>query len=298
MKTEELNEKFGATGSVEFSDGPGGMPRVLITTAAAVAEVSLYGAQVLAFVPRGQRDLLWVSGKSRFERGRAIRGGIPVCWPWFGDHPDDADKPAHGFARISEWNVVDVALLGTDTIRLILELQPSELSRELWNYEFETRLSVTVGNELEVALTTRNIGCEPLPITAALHSYFNISDIANVTLQGLEQVSFVDMLTQQEQVEAEPLRICGETDRAYLGHSDAVLIHDSGWGRTIRVDKRGSESAVVWNPWVDKSRRMADFGDDEFHRMVCVETTNTHSDAREVSPGGEHTLATIISIVE
>jgi len=292
----ELNNEFGINGVVEFLSGPGGLPQVSVVNSSASALISLYGAQVLSFKPNGEQDLLWVSAESRFVSGRAIRGGIPVCWPWFGDCPSDASKPSHGFARLSEWNVTGVAELGDGSTQISLSLPCSDKTKQEWPHDFMVYISIIVGTKLEVALTTVNIGIEPFCITSALHSYFNISDIENVTVGGLENEPFLDMLTDSERVEYEPAVIGGEIDRAYCEHDGDCLIEDRGLKRTIRISKKGSRSTVVWNPWIDKSRRMADFGNDEYRSMICVETTNTHSDFREIMPGDDHTLSTVISL--
>jgi len=294
---DKLDAEFGVKDKIDFFVGAGGLPFVLISSEHSAAVVCLYGAQVLVFIPRGQENLLWLSKEAVFECGRAIRGGIPVCWPWFGAHPDNSNAPAHGFARLSEWSVGAADELSDGSIRLSLELPDDADFSEFWEYDTGARISITVGRELEVKLTTLNSGTKPVPISAALHSYFNIDSIKHVQVSGLENERFLDMLTDSEGVESEVLTVSSEVDRVYLEHSGDCRIEDSSLERTIKVAKAGSNSTVVWNPWVDKSARMSDFGDDEYKKMICVETTNSHEDARMVMPEEEHTLATVISLV-
>jgi D-hexose-6-phosphate mutarotase len=294
---DELNAEFGIKDKIHFFEGAGNLPFVLISSEHASAVVCLYGAHVISYIPRGHNDLLWLSRKVVFARGRAIRGGIPVCWPWFGAHPDNADAPAHGFARISEWNVSGILMLDDGSIQISLRLPAAGEFSEFWGYDTLGLVSIIVGRELEVNLSTVNMGDKPVPITAALHSYFSVGNIKKVQVRGLENERFLDMLTESEGVESKPLAVSCEVDRVYLEHSGECQIADSKLERCIRILKEGSNSTVVWNPWIDKSCRMSDFGDNEYKKMICVETTNSHEDARVLMPGEDHTLSTIIGPV-
>ncbi len=290
-----LNNKFGIPNTLHFSLGSGGLPQVCISNNFATATISLHGAHLLSFIPRNQKDLLWVSDKSLFTTDRAIRGGIPICWPWFNAHPTDADKPSHGFARLSEWTVVSTKSLPDGATKISFELQSNDKTMQLWPYDFRAEYSVTVGDKLKVALTTHNTGRDAFTITSALHTYFSISNIENVTIHGLENSPFMDSLTDQIEIEDMPLIIDREIDRVYLAHSGDCLIEDTGLQRKIRIGKQGSKSSVVWNPWIEKSERMSDFGNDEYKSMLCVESTNTHSDIIHIMPNQSHTLSATIS---
>ncbi|MCK5529261.1 MAG: D-hexose-6-phosphate mutarotase [Kiritimatiellae bacterium] len=298
MITELLNKGFGIPHTLTFITELDGMTYVYITNNSATAKISLYGAQVLSFRPRHQEDILWVSSKSLYKQNKAIRGGIPLCWPWFGAHPTDSTKQSHGFARLSEWSVLTTEAVDEETTRIILKLQSSDETMKMWPHKFITTLTVTISNKLTVELTTNNSGNEPFTITSALHSYFNISDISKVAIHGLENSTFLDSLTNKEQTENEPIKINQEVDRIYLDHTGNCEIKDTGLERTIQIDKQGSSSTVVWNPWIDKAKRMADFGDDEYQTMLCVETTNAHTDTIEITPDKAHTLTAVISLVE
>jgi glucose-6-phosphate 1-epimerase len=290
---QSLNQRFGQPG-LAFESGPGGLAVATIANHHGEATVALHGGHVLAFQPRGHKPVLWVSRQSRYAAGTPIRGGIPVCWPWFGPHPVDAAKPAHGFARISSWSVID-GTVGEIT-RLRLALTDSAATQALWPYPFRLELTVTVGHRFEVDLLVRNPGPEPFTCAGALHSYFAVSDIAGVAVDGLQGCAYLDKAANYERREQTgPIAIAGETDRVYLDTIGDCTISDAGWQRTVRVGKRGSRTTVVWNPWVARARQLADFGDDEYREMICVETANTADDQVTVQPFGEHRLVTILS---
>jgi D-hexose-6-phosphate mutarotase len=293
-----LNKQYAIPGHVEFVRSKGDLPAVRIDNASASATVVLHGAQVIAFQPRGSEPVLWMSAKSRFQHGMPIRGGIPVCWPWFGPHPEDPGKPAHGFARISPWDVVATEAPADGVTLLELKLADSQETRRLWPYAFELRLQIRISAALEVALIMCNKGENPMRCTSALHSYFAVSDISTVRIRGLEKCRFVDTAASPpaEGIEDQPIAFRGETDRVYFDTLADCVIDDPGCRRRIRISKDGSRSTVVWNPWITKSARMPDFGDEEWRGMVCIETTNALTDVREIEPGGSHRLATMIGV--
>ncbi len=293
----QLNREYGIDGVLRFELGQGAIPQACITTEFAKAVVSLHGAQVLSYVPSGQQDILWVSHKSHFEEQTAIRGGIPICWPWFNAHPTDADKPSHGFARLMDWSVVSSELTDEGDVSICFALESSDESMRLWPYRFQLTCWVRVGRALRVELNTSNLSSDSMRISAALHSYFAISDPAKVRLYGLENTRFIDALSTKEFVESAPPVIDREIDRVYLEHTDDCLIADAGLKRTICVSKSNSHSVVVWNPWIDKSRRMRDFGNDEYKNMICVETVKIYDDIMEIEPGTHQSFSTTIRLV-
>jgi glucose-6-phosphate 1-epimerase len=280
-----------------FKPGPGGLTIAEIGNRHAVASVALHGGHALAFQPRGHKPILWVSNQSHYASGKAIRGGIPVCWPWFGAHPTDPDKPAHGFARTSLWSVLGTEVTAAATTRLRLGLTDSDATHALWPHPFQLELTVTVGPTLEAELLIRNPGPTAFTCTGALHSYFAVSDIANVSIHGLDGSVYLDKVASYERSkQTGPIVVTAETDRIYVDTTSDCLIADSDWQRTIRVAKKGSRTTVVWNPWIDRARQLADFGDGEYRSMVCVETANTADDQITVMPGGEHQLTTTLSV--
>ncbi len=290
-----LNDRYSIPGEVFFKEGQGGFTTVCVNNKYAAAEISLHGAHVMSYTPHGEKPVLWMSGSSNFQPDKPIRGGIPVCWPWFGGHPSDKDKPSHGFARITDWHVAD-----TDTVKdgtlVILQLTERNITANFREFPFDIRMEVLVGSELHVSLVIVNTGKEKMSFSAALHSYFNISDIASVSVEGLANCKYLDTLDHIFKVQKGIITFDAETDRVYLNTQAACIIDDPGFNRRIRIAKSGSNSTVVWNPWIEKSKRMPDFGDEEYHTMLCIETTNAENDARIIAPAERHTLKAIIGL--
>ena len=291
-----LNERYGIDNALDFVVGEHGAAVARIANAHGRAEIALQGAQVLTWAPAGQPSVVWLSPAAKFVAGKSLRGGAPVCWPWFGPHPSDAAKPAHGFARNVDWRVATSERL-PDATRLVLRLIPGEAQHALWPHRAELELAVTVGERLSLALVTRNIGDQPLSITQALHTYFHVGDIGAARVEGLDGCEYVDKVdggTRRRQ--AGPVGIDGEIDRVYLGCPGDATIVDDALGRRIRISKSGSRSYVVWNPWAEKGAKFGDMGEDGYRQMLCVETTNAGDDAVTVAPRESFTLATEYSI--
>lgn len=293
MTIQELNRKFG-TDRVHFHPALHGMVKAELDGFGGKAVISLHGAQVLSFIPRGQEPVLWMSEKSRFEPGKPIRGGIPVCWPWFGSHPSNAALPSHGFARLVEWEPAAAGECGNEAVFLELALTPQLVPDQFKAPDFLLKLRIEVSNGLTVALTIGNSGGKPLDYSAALHSYFNISDISQIAVGGLNGRACLNTLNNTVHRQQGDIRFSAETDLLYGDTADTCVIDDPGFCRKITVAKVGSHSTVVWNPWEAKARRMPDFDDQEFRHMVCVETANAGADARTLAPGASHTLQVII----
>ena len=257
----------------------------------AAARVFLHGAQVTDYAPVGSEPILFLSAISRYEANKAIRGGVPVSWPWFADHPTDASKPAHGFARITEWTVKKTRPVSDGETSITLGLADSEATRELWDYSFELELDISIGSALDLVLTMKNTGDKPFSITSAFHGYYNISAIQDIAISGLEDAGYIDKVDGfKVKKQNGPIRISDETDRIYLHTDTECIIVDPGFNRNIRVRKSGSSSTVVWNPWKEKAESMSDLGDDDYLRFVCVEAANAGDDIVHIPPGGEHML--------
>ena len=291
-----LNKQFAAPGRATFRTGPGGFPILTLANAHGTLEITTSGGHVLSYRPAGQKPALFISRESTYIPGKPIRGGIPVCWPWFGPSADDPALPMHGFARLMFWSV-DAVAAGADQSEVRLGLRDDERTRKFWPHAFELALHVVLGKNLAVELTTRNTGTGPFVLTEALHTYFAVGDIGRVAIEGLEQTPYFDSLTRLPMpAEKAPIAIRSEVDRVYVDTADDCLIRDAALDRRIRVAKRGSRASVVWNPWIEKSKRMPDFGDDEYHGMVCIEAANARDDAIVLAPGQSHTLAQILSV--
>ena len=270
-----------------------GFKYIEINNASARTKIALQGAHVFHYERVGEKPLLWLSKKSFFEIGKAIRGGVPVCWPWFGKHPTNSELPQHGFARSSVWELLKAEEIDEHTTEVILQLQPSAESLQLWPHTFELLLAITVGRTLTLALTSKNYDAQPLEITSALHSYFAVENIEKVHVEGLADKSYFDKVTGEERTQQGNVTVSKEVDRIYRKVDYPVTLYDQT--RTIHIDAQGSSSTVVWNPWLEKCVAMADMKDDAYKTMICIEAANAPGDALQLAPGEEHTLTTVIS---
>lgn len=275
--------------------GPGrnGLPRLLVRVSEATAEVYLHGAHVTAWHPAGQAPVLWVSRESQFKAGAPIRGGVPICFPWFAAHATEASAPAHGFARLREWRLSDASLAGDRVELRFTSREDDGTRRSPWPHPFAAEYRVSFGEQLSLALDVSNTGDAPIAFEAALHTYFAVSDIRRVTVTGLAGTEYLDKvegLAVRRQGDA-PMTFAGETDRIFLDTEATCTIHDPGLGRQVHVAKRGSLSTIVWNPWIAKAMAMPDFGDDEWPGMLCIETANVRDRAVRLEPGSHHTMS-------
>ena len=231
-----------------FSQSPvGDLPALKVENNYASALISLYGGQVLSFRPKGEEDVLWLSADALFEEGSAIRGGVPICWPWFGKRAVGGAN--HGYARLSQWYLVSaIALAGGET-RMTLALEKETLKSAIGWVDADLTLEVTVGKSLTIKLVTTNNGQEPINLSQALHSYFNVSDVEQIHITGLEETGYQDSAdNNRDHIQDDVITIKGEVDRAYLNTFSTCVIHDQGLSRRIVIDKSGSNSTVVWNP--------------------------------------------------
>lgn len=293
-----LNKKYGIVGKLEFTLGQGGLPIAIITNEFANASVSIYGAHVLSYQPKGQEEVLWMSSLSTFEEGCPIRGGIPVCFPWFGPHESDPKKPQHGFARLHMWKVAETAVLPGGETQLHLTLKQNPKMKILWKHSFLAEMIITIGHSLNVEFRCTNTSKEQLNYTGALHSYFAVSDISNIKIKGLSGHQYYNGMkatvpsTQQEEL----LVIQKEENRRYIDTTSDCIIEDSGLSRKIRVGKTGSRVTVVWNPGEEMAKKISDMPDDGYKTMVCVEAVNAYDDIIIVQPKEHRSLSTTIAI--
>lgn len=287
-----------ASATVRPVAGPGGLPVLEVNNPLARAQVSLQGAQVLSFQPHGQPDWLFLSPRARFEPGQPIRGGVPVCWPWFGPDPGAQGRPAHGFARQRPWTLRQSADDSDGTTRLTLALSDDDATRALWPHAFELRLDIRVGRTLRLSLSTRNTGDTGFTITQALHSYFAVDHIDTVRVLGLEGSGFIDKLPgapAQGQATGEALRFSGRLDRIYQPAPERLRILGAAGNQCLDLRSEGSRTAVVWNPGAELVATMADLGPHTHQRFVCVETANAGDDTITLPPGGQHRLTVEIA---
>jgi glucose-6-phosphate 1-epimerase len=271
--------------------GRQGLDVVEVETAVSTAVIALQGAQVLSFVPRGGRDLLWVSERARWAAGAALRGGIPLCFPWFGPHATQPAFPAHGFARTRAWRFAGAREVSGE-VAVELALSDDDATAALFPHRFDATLTVTIGASLSLAFDVTNTGPDEFAFEVALHSYFAVSDVAGIAIEGLAGRDFIDKVaggvTRQEA--AAPLRIAGEVDRVYDG-AGPVTLRDPPAGRALRIESTGARSTVVWNPAPAKTATLADLAPDAWRRFVCVETGAIGAGRVSLAPRAKHRLA-------
>jgi D-hexose-6-phosphate mutarotase len=262
-------------GRVSIFPGKGGLPAIRVETDWSTAEIYQHGAHVTGFQKKGEAPLLFMSEASAFDPEKPIRGGVPLIFPWFGAREGMA---MHGFARLAEWDLLETLAPPDGSVRLHFRL-PSE-------DEFEVDFIVTVGKSLIMELSVTNTGASDFSFETCLHTYFQIAAIDKIHITGLQGTRYRDQVLATELTEeSEAIRFSGEVDHVYQNTAATVEIHDPELHRTILVRKSGSKSTVVWNPWIAKSQRMPDFGDDEYLRMVCVESGNVRENAITLAPG-------------
>ena len=295
-RLRRLNEDFGRTG-VRFQAGEGNFAEAVLNNRFGEAKVMLHGAHLTSYTPAGAKPVVWMSRHSMFADGQPIRGGVPVCWPWFGPDPN-GKFGGHGFARLVDWQVTRTETEPDGGSLIELELTDRMVPAEFAPKPFRLTLTVTLGAELVLALKIRNTGSEVLNYSGALHTYFAVSDAAKIQVTGLEECEYFDSVLGTDGVQHGAVVIDREIDRIYRGTSGSCRIEDPGFRRAVRIAKSGSTSTVVWNPWIAKSKRMPDFGDEEYHTMLCVEAANAPrgNDARTLTPGGQAELRQVIAL--
>ncbi len=287
MTVKQLNQKFEIPNQVKVVEGKGGFPVVEVANEKATAVISVYSGQILSFKPAGEpEDLLFLSDQAYYEEGKATKGGIPVCWPWFGPDPEGKGRASHGFVRNRMWMLLSTEATANGETKVRLGMSSSEETLAIWPYQFELVIEILVGTQLSVTLITQNTGDTPFSITQALHTYFATGDISQVRVLGFENARFVDKADGgAEKTQTGDITITEETDRIYTDVSPEIVINDGAMNRRIRITSSGSSTAIVWNPWKEISVKMADLEDQDYQRFICVETANAEDEIIEVAPG-------------
>ena len=294
----ELNRGFGIPDVAEVVAGNGGLAKVSITSAAARGEMYLHGAHVTSWKPRGGEEVLFVSAKSRWEDGHAIRGGVPICFPWFADKANDRNAPAHGFVRTKAWQLESIVQAG-DAVTVSMFTESNDDTKKWWPADFQLVFRATFGAELNLELVVRNTGATSLRFEEALHTYFQVGDIEKARLQGLNAVHYVDKTdSNRKKIQQGPIVIVSETDRVYLNTKGPIVLEDHAWRRRIHVAKDNSFTTVVWSPWIEKARTMPDFGDAEWKQMLCIEASNVSDFAVELAPGQQHRMRATVHVTD
>jgi glucose-6-phosphate 1-epimerase len=302
MDLRHLTDHFAIPGALTFSENEHGLLRANITTPACTAEIYLQGAHLTHWQPTGHEPVLFLSERSFFTPGKAIRGGVPIIWPWFGSRsatPEDprTDGPSHGFARTSLWTLAFAAIAGDD-LTLTLTLGPSETSRALGFDNFQLAYQITLGAELKLQLTVANLADTPLHFEEAFHTYLAVGDALQISLIGLSDTEYLDKTDNfaRRRQSSVPLTITCETDRPYLNTLVPVVLVDPVFHRRITVDKANSKTTVVWNPFSDLSAKLPDMTPTNWQAMTCVETANALENAITLAPRSAHSMQTHLII--
>ena len=292
----ELNRVLELPRFARVVAGNGGLPKVSITSPEATGEMYLHGAHVTSWRPAGAEEVLYVSPNSRWEDGRTIRGGVPICFPWFGDKSHDPTAPAHGFVRTKAWRLLSIEQ-NSEGVAVIMVTESDAGTKRLWPADFRLVHRATFGSELILELVLTNAGTTPLRFEEALHSYYRVGDVTKARLRGLDAVHYLDKTdSNHEKTQHGDIVIAEETDRVYLNTKHALDLDDPVLSRQTRITKENSLTTVVWNPWVQKVRAISDLGEGEWARMVCVETSNVSSFAVDLAPGQEHRMKATVRV--
>ncbi|WP_422132940.1 MULTISPECIES: D-hexose-6-phosphate mutarotase [unclassified Endozoicomonas] len=271
----------------------GAVPVLEIDNPFAKAMISLQGGQVLSYQPKGQEKVLWMSPLADMVEGKAIRGGVPICWPWFG--PRQEGGPNHGFARTELWKFELTDTLETGETRVVLSLPIDSIPE--WDGKAGLTIEIIVGKTLRISLTSRNTGAGKVEISQALHTYFTVSNTDLIWIEGLDGKRYLDETDDSRAcIQEGDVIIQGEVDRTYIDDSEACILHDPGLGRKITIKKSGSNGTVVWNPGPVRAEKMHDVPTFDYKSMVCVETITLPQVSVGLEPGGSHVMVAEIFV--
>jgi glucose-6-phosphate 1-epimerase len=294
-----LNERFAIPGAARFEAGSGGLIRAVVTGSAAEGHVYLHGAHVTHHRPAGHAPLLFLSERSQFAPGRAIRGGVPIIFPWFGARAGDPKAPDHGFARNRSWALESVARDIDGSVAVTLTLEPDDSTRQAWPHDFRARHHVVFGERLRLSLEVENRSRQAFTFEEALHTYLLVGDVRRASVAGLGGATYIDKTDgmKRKVLTSEPLVLTGATDRVFLATRATCTVTDAALARRLVIEKSGSATTVVWNPWSEKAAAMTDLGADAWPSMLCVEAANAADNAISLAGGARHTMTVVIGAV-
>jgi glucose-6-phosphate 1-epimerase len=276
----------------------GGLPSARVRGPRADAEIYLQGAHVTRWEPHDAEPVLFVSRRAVYAVGQPIRGGVPLVFPWFGPRPTDPRAPMHGFARSRAWRLLTSGAGPDDSVVAEFGLEDDEATRALWPCAFSLRYRVIVGEALGLALEVVNTSPASFTFETALHTYLAVGDVERITISGLEHSLYIDKVDgmARKRRGPDPLRLTGETDRVFVGTRASCVVADPELGRSLVIDKAGSATTVVWNPWAIKAAAITDLEPEDWRRMVCVETANAADDALTLAPGDRHVTSAMVRV--
>jgi glucose-6-phosphate 1-epimerase len=298
LDVTELDRRFGIPEIARVCEGNGDLVRVDITTPLAHGEMYVHGAQVTSWRPAGNEELLSLSTKSQWEEGQAIRGGIPICFPWFRGKVDDPRAPAHGFVRTRSWQLYSIVENNAE-VAVTMFIESDQQTRRWWPGEFRLVHRVTFGSQLKLELICINTGKTALHFEEALHTYNRVADVGTVRLQGLNGTCFLDNTdSNNEKMQLGDLTVASQTDNAFISTRNAVDLLDPIMRRRIRLQKTNSSTTVVWNPWQEGASKLRDLGEGEWKQFLCVEASNIMGAGVTLAPGQEHTMSAVLSVAK
>jgi len=285
-----LSKRFAITRELTFRDAGDGFIVIDILNAHCSASIALQGAHLMRWQPKAEQPVIWMSPVAKLAQAKSIRGGVPVCWPWFGAHATESSFPGHGFARTVLWDVVNTKKLEDGSTSISFRI--ADGVKEQWPYHAPVEMEMIIGKTLEMELTTKNQGSETITVGDALHTYFCVGDVRNIEIRGLDGCEYIDKVGKEKRTKQDGvITVDAEVDRIYLDQGQDVVIEDPDMQRRICIEKRNSHSTIVWNPWIDKCKKMGDFGaDDGYLDMVCVESANADEDLVQLAPCQAHSL--------
>jgi len=290
MQLKAMNKKFGIKGHLSFRDAGDGFIVMDIDNELCKASVALQGAHLMTWQPKGEEPVIWMSPVATLAKGKSIRGGVPICWPWFGAHAKEASFPGHGFARTVMWKVIatDTGKNGATSITFAID----DINTSMWSKNVPVEIQMMIGKNLKIGLTTHNQSKKSVTIGDALHTYFAVGDVRDIAIRGLDGCAYIDKADHNNKhTQDGHVLIEQEVDRIYFDDEQDVVIEDNVKQRRICIEKKSSHSTIVWNPWIEKCKKMGDFGSDEgYLGMVCVESANADTDVVELAAGKKHEL--------
>jgi glucose-6-phosphate 1-epimerase len=298
MTIGELNAKFSIKDIAEVLEGNGGLPKIHIRGGESEGEIYLHGAQVTSWKPKGGHDVIFLSSHSHWQEGIAIRGGVPVCFPWFRAKAGDPNAPSHGFVRTRTWQLESITA-EEDAVTVSMSIESDDQTKKWWPGDFRLLLHARFGSRLALELEVTNTGTTPFRFEEALHTYHRVGNIATTTIAGLEGADYLDNTdSNNKKLQQAEIAVTGPTDRAYLNTLSRVNIKDAGFKRVISMEKKDSLTTVVWNPWISGAKALSDLGDDEWAQMICVEASNIREFAVNLPAGRKHLMTSSIHVSE
>jgi glucose-6-phosphate 1-epimerase len=297
MSAEELKAKFGIAEVLDFAN-EGELVKAVVSRDGMQGELFLQGATVTRWAPAGERPVIFTSPKAIYAKGTAIRGGVPIIFPWFGPNHTNPKAPQHGFVRAAPWQLEGVTADKPGEVTMTLGFGQMEPPSEFWPEPFRATFTVTFGPTLSISLAVRNLASHPVVFEEALHTYFEVSEVAKVSVSGLAGATFIDKVdgATRKTEGSNAVTLTGETDRVYLNTGRQMTINDPAWKRQIRIEKEGAASTIVWNLWAEKAAAMRDMGDPAWRSFICVETGNAADNEVHLAANSEHVLSTLIAV--